>query len=143
MFETGSDGRFVLTGLVSGKYKVILRDAGRTIRWRPSDSGHNVSLSMGERIENLTLVYEGSYAISGYVYDSEGNPLEGLQVDAGNTRFLGNTPGHSTTDENGWFELLNLGDGRYNVRVTSPRGKEVMERNVEGGRDDIVLVIPL
>ena len=65
---------------------------------------------------------ESSVAISGYVFDSAGNPLADVPVeleDEGWTMWL-----EDTTDDDGYFEFIGLAEGLYELYINGEEGGE-------------------
>ncbi len=76
---TDEDGRFLLTGLVPGRYRVVHRSqfhfsAGRA-RFRQWPEGKDLILAEGEAVEAIDFALETGGIITGRVTDAEGTPV--------------------------------------------------------------------
>jgi protocatechuate 3,4-dioxygenase beta subunit len=81
---TSDDGRFVFNGLGAGRYDLVAVKAGWgvPVDWEfgaPS-SDRAVDLGSGERLTGLTIRLIRFATVSGYLRDSNGRPLVGMQV---------------------------------------------------------------
>ncbi|MBA3818176.1 MAG: carboxypeptidase regulatory-like domain-containing protein, partial [Deltaproteobacteria bacterium] len=105
------DGRYELTGLKAGTFKVeVSSDRGVA----PKD-GYKIELAAGATVER-DLVMEDAGAIKGVVVDAEGQPVANINVQArpiaGGTWGWG---GDHKTDDAGAFSIESLRPGDYRV----------------------------
>lgn len=107
---TDGFGNFVLADVCPGEYVVGIYKEGN----HPQEA-QKVRLDAGESVTGLKLIYdEGAlYAISGFVTDEQGNPVEGAHVQA---RAVFSEPLHipeQSTDATGAFQFDGLPQGEY------------------------------
>ena len=130
---TDGDGAYTITGLVPGTYRVGFRDPDGewAEEWYDDtiyDRAQDV-LVTGE----LTTPVDASLArgghIAGTVRDTEGNPLQGIDVSA--CRFMGEEAEEQwlwgwglnvQTDETGFFSIDGLRPGTYQIELRDPNG---------------------
>jgi carboxypeptidase family protein len=123
---TADDGRYEFAGLAAGQYtvnalKATYASAAYGAR-RPGGSGSTIALTEGQRLTNIN-VRLGRYAsISGIIYDQNGEPVQGISVEAlqytmrTGTRSLSSVYGRpETTDDRGAFRIGGLSPGQYYV----------------------------
>ncbi|MDI6903681.1 MAG: carboxypeptidase-like regulatory domain-containing protein, partial [Methanocellales archaeon] len=109
--QTNASGYYKITGLANGTYEMHV--------WPPYGSGlpswsGSVTVE-GDTIKNIQL--EGGSSIYGYVsYD--GTPVEGAWVDAWDP--VNYTFGYAKTDAYGYYKILGLQDGVYDMYVWPP-----------------------
>jgi hypothetical protein len=122
MAPTGLDGSFAIA-IAPGRYFAhagALNFLGRTYsesRQQPSRATL-ISLTAGQKIENIDFRLDPAGAISGTVYDDDNKPIEGVVVTAirreyfagGRRPTRGNDRG---TDEFGHFRISGLPPGTY------------------------------
>ncbi len=153
---TRADGRFTLSHLAAGDYAVSLRNGDQNGKYTPV--GHAV-LRAGERKTGLRFVVPveaavpaGASAISGRVVDKEGQPIEGLKIEAEAFHDARGLRRVATTNENGAFQLERLEARRYRLSAEDsayiatgaayfPAGSEgvelVVEKAEDGARSDV------
>jgi hypothetical protein len=113
--ETDQFGNYLISGLPAGEYRVFVwGDQGGWIDeyYFETPFHHEatpVLVVEGTVTPDIDFTMEAGGSISGTVFDLEGNPLGGIAVD---TEF----GGYGTcTDENGYYELVGLPFGTYQV----------------------------
>src|SRR5262245_45362884 len=70
-------------------------------------------------------------SITGHVLDPAGNPLSGVALGAESNVLMGQRTAHS--NEEGFFNLLGLPPGKYQVTATAPGMTPVVSENVDVG----------
>ena len=84
-----------------------------------------ISLSPGQKIDNIDVRIDPAGAISGTVYDEDNKPVEGVMVTAVHPEYLhGSQPilgDGSTSDEFGEFRISGLSPGSYYIRAGDER----------------------
>ena len=73
-----------------------------------------------------------SGSIVGYVYDQTGNPIKGVKASATSPTQIGGAQVGYTNDE-GQFRIRQLFPGTFEVRLTAPRLKTVVQKDVRVG----------
>lgn len=121
--ETTTDGagRFVLDQLFPGNFNLTVSPPeapGIT-----DDVAATVELAANQQVAGLRVVLDmtGGEMIAGHITDSNGAPIEGASVQAIG-RSSASSQGPVRTDENGYYEILRLQPGLYNV-VIQPTGR--------------------
>lgn len=84
-FRTGADGRFEFRGLPPGRYSLSAY-RGNYVRTTygarsPGGSGTSIVMAAGEQVRDLTIPLALYSAISGTIYDEDGQPAEGVAVE--------------------------------------------------------------
>lgn len=127
MVQTGPDGRYELTALRAGHYRVVASKSGfLTIEYRqpaPFESGAIIEIRDGQHIEDIDIALARHAAIVGHVFDETGDPVEGASVRVSQIAFiqgrrqLVNVSGVNDrlTDDRGRFRVWGLPPGHYIV----------------------------
>ncbi len=117
--ETGSDGTYKITGLVTGEYRVDVWAEGYLPEFydgvRDWDFATPVSVVEGQDTLNINFSLDVGGTISGVVTDAQGNPIEGAWVEAYSDDSSG--WGSAETDADGSYEIDGLATGEYRVQV--------------------------
>jgi protocatechuate 3,4-dioxygenase beta subunit len=123
---TRDDGSYVFDGLPPGAYGLSVFRSGymRTEHGarRPGGSGSTLSLAAGQRIADVVIRLPRYSAITGTIYDQDGEPAVGVSVEAmrytmrTGRRTLSNVYGQpARTDDRGVYRLDGLTPGEYYV----------------------------
>ena len=127
--RTGDDGQFRITGVAAGAYSLIALAPGFT---SPGDEdfgarGKTISVSEGERVENVEIEIKRGGVITGRVTDSQGRPLVEESLRLGKLDKSGKPqPDYYlynlnyemfVTDDRGVYRIYGLLEGRYLVSV--------------------------
>ncbi len=117
--RTQADGRFRFEGLEAGSYYLTANRSGY-LSPRERGGATPVQLSSGEQKTGLTLKLVAQSIISGRVFDEEGDPVQGAQIQvfqrqkmAGKLRWQ--PVNGSATNDRGEFRVTGLGAGEYAV----------------------------
>ena len=91
---------------------------------RPERSGTAVQLADGQQLRHLTITLFSAGAITGAVYNDEGEPLQGAQVRALRTMMSSGvrrwqTSNSVQSDDRGYYRLFGLSPGDYIVTASS------------------------
>ncbi|MHC4469619.1 MAG: carboxypeptidase regulatory-like domain-containing protein [Planctomycetota bacterium] len=131
--RTGNDGRFKISGLSPGEYRLTFSAPGRFVTFVLD----NVPAGTG----GLNVQLEEGKKISGVVTDYEGFPVKGVPVMAMPVK--GGTMVSAASNAEGKFEIKGLGDGKH--RLTTGHNKEgwVLDKPVEAeaGAKDVKIVV--
>ena len=123
---TSEEGTFVFDGLPAGTYGLsVFRPGYMRTEYgarRPGGSGSTIALAEGQRVADVELRLSRYSAITGAIYDHEGEPAVGVSVEAlrytmrTGRRTLSNVYGQPAfTDDRGVYRLDGLTPGEYYV----------------------------
>jgi carboxypeptidase family protein len=124
---TDIEGRFSITGIQPGRYEMnIERDGYVSKSYGEDESGNSSSilaLDSGQRVTDLIFHLQKRGAITGRVTDEDGDPAEGVTVEAlVRRRFRGKDSTtefrSAKTNDLGEYRIFDLPAGRYLVRAT-------------------------
>lgn len=107
--ETLLDGTYQIKNLLTGSYDLLISKDGYV-----SLEQTNISVFSGQETKNIHFTLTKTGSISGKVIYSDGTPIAGAQV------FAGEVPakaGESTTGPDGFYEIRSLPVGNYHVAV--------------------------
>ncbi len=112
---SAADGRFSFTGVTPGKYSAYADRVGFVNSQNGSPRERvDMMLKADDNKTGVDLKLIPTGALTGRVTDSDGEPVEGLDVQAQGAR--GGNSG--TTDENGQYRIGGLAPGKYTVRTS-------------------------
>ncbi|MCL6506100.1 MAG: carboxypeptidase-like regulatory domain-containing protein [Bryobacteraceae bacterium] len=124
---TEKDGKFSITGVAPGAYRLSARRAGYLqTEYGARGSGRQgttLTLLPGQRMAGLEVRLRRGAAISGRVVDEYGDPVERVMVRALRYRWTGSErqmsiQASTSTDDLGNYRLFGLEPGRYYLQVT-------------------------
>lgn len=120
--QTQADGRFRIDGLEPGNYYVVARKSGYVETGGPGGASR-FQLTGSEQKTGLTLKLTPQGIVSGRVFDEEGEPVQGAQVQVLQRRKLGGKlrwmPAMSNpTNDRGEYRIANLSAGEFAVSAT-------------------------
>jgi hypothetical protein len=131
--RSDSSGRFIFENVPSGRYRLIATYEGRYVpseygQRSPTGEGIPFDVADGQKITGIQLALSPTGAISGRIYDRDGEPLGKAQVLALRAVFKN---GRRTmtivqsveTDDRGEYRLYWLAPGRYYVGVMPDVGE--------------------
>lgn len=136
---TDAEGKYELIDLAAGPYTVIATKANyvRTA-WgeqRPEGPGKRITLTDGQRLENINLVLKRGGVVAGRIVDEFGDPVTDVFVMAmryqyvqGSRRLMPSGRGGATNDI-GEYRLYGLSPGQYFISATL--------RNMAGPMTDV------
>jgi protocatechuate 3,4-dioxygenase beta subunit len=117
--ETGSDGTYKITGLVTGEYRVDVWAEGYFQQFydgvRDWELATLVPVVEGQDTPNINFGLDLGGTISGIVTDAQGNPIEGAWVEAYSDN--GNGWGNAETGSDGSYNIGGLVAGEYRVEI--------------------------
>ena len=113
---TEADGRFAFQNVRPGRYRIVVARSGY---FRPPQT---ITVTAGERPRDIALMMSPTGAISGRVFDANGEPLGNAEVMAMKASYPEGrrtlTPvGSALTNDLGEYRLFWLAPGRYYVSV--------------------------
>ena len=131
MARTDVDGRYKLSELVPGSYRVYASAAGHA-EWQygqlvATQSGEAVQVYPGQATQRINIRLDRASAVSGRIFTAAGDPFPRVEVKLlGNRHFRGRTlrslpVAYAQTDEQGMFRFDGLQPGRYHVRAQTGR----------------------
>ena len=131
---TDSEGRYELTGLAAGRYRLAISKAGYvTLEYgqaRPFEAGKQLDLADGQTLDKIDFSLPRGSVITGRVTDEFGDPIADAQVQAMRYRFangerqLVSAGRTAMSDDIGQFRIFGLMPGDYIIRAA------VRENNV-------------
>lgn len=126
---TDASGHFVIKNIEPGRYYLGASHAGYVLQeyggrgageW---NSGTILTLSAGQHVRDISMRLIRAAAISGHIYDEDGDPVERAQVAAlrpgyleGRRQWMG--AGFAQTDDLGEYRLFDLAPGSYIISAT-------------------------
>jgi hypothetical protein len=127
--ETDGTGTFSIKDIEPGEYtlrtdKTGYYDPNRNCDSEDIQSGDDIKLAAGERVDKVKLQLLASAVITGTVFDPKGEPLPDAEVQAvrleafSGVRVLGNGVNPKISDDRGQFRIYHLKPGKYFVRVS-------------------------
>jgi hypothetical protein len=147
-YTTEADGKFIFRRAEPGRYRLQARATGYPVQnygqRSPNSQGMVLELTQGCRLLDLEFRLLPGGAISGIVYDENGEPAVGARVAAlrsglGPRRYLYSVTGAETNDH-GEYRMFGLSPGRYFVRATLEeavvRKTAVEDRRLQGFHPD-------
>lgn len=124
--QTDEEGKFSVGKITPGRYSLSLYRNGFVY----ADEGVKGSIQRGgvldvgpgQVIDEVVLGMQPAAVINGRVVDEDGEPIEGLLIDAAKFRYVNgsrelNAVGRSTTDDKGEYRIYGLAPDDYYVRV--------------------------
>jgi hypothetical protein len=125
---TDSDGRYELTALPAGRYRLFVNKAGFVAleygQARPFEAGKPLDMTAGQVLEKVDFSLPRGSAITGRVTDEYGDPITDVQVEALRYQFVNgerqlvNAGRASQTDDLGAYRIFGLMPGDYVVRAS-------------------------
>jgi hypothetical protein len=139
---TDDNGRYEITGLRAASYTLMASKGGFvTLRYgqrRPNEPGRPIHLADNAVLESVNVALPRGSAITGRVFDQNGEPVVNATVQALRRRFV---RGHreltagagtaDTTDDRGEFRVYGLSPGTYYLSASTP---EPLNREPAGAR---------
>ena len=124
--ETDEMGRFEIKGLAPGRYYLSAYRNGFVRQMygqrSPEGQGAMLTLSAGEKLANISFQMIPAAAITGHVYDEDGEPVVYAQVMAMHFSYVRGQrqlvpTGAGTTNDLGEFRIFGLAPGQYFVQA--------------------------
>lgn len=136
---TDAGGRFRLTDIEPGRYRLSVNRNGYVSQQygqrRPNRPGAILSLAPGQHLREIDFRLLRHSVISGSVYDEDGEPVLGAEVEAlrfryarGRRRLLPTQ--RTATNDLGEYRLYGLAPGRYYVSALYTPGMTVVVANM-------------
>jgi protocatechuate 3,4-dioxygenase beta subunit len=136
---TDEEGRFRFSSIEPGRYTIVSWTTGYApIQYGASFVGQRgtlVTITAGQRPEDLTITLRKGSAISGSVRDEFGDPI-GMTVFARDAFGSGIS---ATTDQHGRYRLGNLLPGTYVVGLEPGAGTPVIARDSNGQESTVII----
>ena len=132
---TDSQGRFAFSGLSAGSYGIGVQKPGFFNQAQISDWRSQADMVvLGPQAPPIVVKLVPEGIISGHIRDENGEPIEGVPVQAHGWRVVNGRRqpiegGGKTTDEDGQFRIYNLTPGTYYVAAGSAAGPQ----GIQGG----------
>lgn len=133
---TDADGRFVISGLPSGRIDLTTVARGylqhRYGALRPGGAPQPIELAAGQRLPNVVIPIWKETVLTGRVLDDAGDPMEGVSIGILRRETIGGRLRYTTgsaamSDDRGMFRAPALIPGQYMMVIaasvsTTPRG---------------------
>jgi hypothetical protein len=128
---TGADGKFRITDLAPGRYRLTVSRNGFVRQEygqrRPGQPGLALTLAPGQKMNDLLFRLLPGAIVTGRIFDEEGEPAAGVMVMLLRQRYIRGSrqwaPSESTqTNDLGEYRIAGLTPGRVYVSATYPSG---------------------
>src|ERR671915_1546929 len=123
---TDSEGRYELSGLPAGRYRLFVNKAGFVAleygQARPFEAGKPLDITAGQALEKIDFSLPRGSAITGRITDEFGDPITDVLVEALRYQFVNGerqlvSAGRTAqTDDLGAYRIFGLMPGDYVVR---------------------------
>jgi hypothetical protein len=127
--STDSEGRYELTGLPAGRYRLNVNKAGFVAleygQVRPFEAGKPIDIAAAQLLERIDFSLPRGSVITGRITDEYGDPIADVQVEAMRYQFVNgerqlvNAGRPANTDDIGAFRIFGLMPGEYIVRASA------------------------
>jgi hypothetical protein len=124
---TDGEGRYELSGLPAGRYRLFVNKAGYVSleygQVRPFETGKPIDITAGQALEKVDFSLPRGSAITGRITDEFGDPITDVQVEALRYQYVNGerqlvSAGRSAqTDDLGAYRIFGLMPGDYIVRA--------------------------
>ncbi|MBI1849650.1 MAG: carboxypeptidase regulatory-like domain-containing protein [Planctomycetes bacterium] len=108
--RTDTTGRFCITDLAAGRYRVSAQIQGRR-----NDAKRDIELKVGQAVDGIDLVLEQGPSISGRVVDSFGKGVSFVRIEAFADSLPKSAKTRLSTESDGSFHIEGLAEGTYTV----------------------------
>ena len=125
---TDSEGRYELSSLPAGRYRLFVDKAGYVAleygQARPFEAGKPLDIAEGQALDKIDFSLPRGSAITGRITDEFGDPVTDVQVQALRYQFVNgerqlvNAGRPSQTDDLGAYRVFGLMPGDYVVRAS-------------------------
>jgi len=141
---TAADGRFELRNVPAGHYTLSVHRNGYVEaqygQKKPNDPGSTLTLRPGQKLADLVFKLGRTGAITGLVFDEEGEPMQGIHVNAVRKVYVNGKMRSQSVDEResndlGEFRLFGLSPGRYLISAEPETWNRVVGDREFSGAD--------
>jgi hypothetical protein len=125
---TDSEGRYELSALPAGRYRLFVDKAGYVAleygQARPFEAGKPLDITEGQLLEKIDFSLPRGSAITGRITDEFGDPITDVQVQALRYQFVNgerqlvNAGRAAQTDDLGSYRIFGLMPGDYVIRAS-------------------------
>jgi protocatechuate 3,4-dioxygenase beta subunit len=135
-----ASGRFVIAGVAPGRYTIQARGNGYSFQaygqQQPGGPGKVLTLAPGQHEKDIVFRLMPPGVITGTVYDEDGDPVTGANVQAMRSAQTGGRrqmvpAGGAQTNDLGEYRIYGLESGDYYIVAHSPRTPVVNEPSDE------------
>ncbi len=121
--RTSASGAFTFRDLEPGTYQITVERAGYVSA--PENKGKTVTVKAAENTSDVRLTLLRTGAISGRVFDTDGEPLGRVSIQVLPLRKGAAGGSYATTDDGGEYRAFDLAPGKYKVVAShQARGQE-------------------
>jgi hypothetical protein len=121
--RTSASGAFTFSDLEPGAYQITVERAGYVSA--PENKGKTVTVKAAENTSDFKLTLLRTGAISGHVFDTDGEPLGRVSIQVLPLRKGATGGSYATTDDHGEYRAFELAPGKYKVVAShQARGQE-------------------
>jgi hypothetical protein len=142
---TAADGRFELRNVPAGPYSLTVHRNGYVDaqygQKKPNDPGSKLTLRPGQKLVDLVFKLGRTGVITGRLFDEDGEPMQGIRVNALRDAYINGKIQLQETDEResndlGEFRLFGLSPGRYLVSAEPNMWNRVVGKREFSGADN-------
>ncbi len=114
--RTSASGAFTFRDLEPGTYQITVERAGYVSA--PENKGKTVTVKAAENTSDVKLELLRTGAISGRVFDTDGEPLGRASIQVLPLRKGATRGSYATTDDRGEYRAFDLAPGKYTIVAT-------------------------
>ena len=130
---TDVNGVYVITGLAAGDFRVQFSGpmgSNLLSEYHPDTTNSSlavpVKVAAGAMVTGIDASLASGASITGHVTDSQGRPVQGVNVWVNPTLMMGGGSGNATTNANGDYLVSGLAAGDYRVQFSTPMGSNLV-----------------
>ena len=130
---TNANGDYLVSGLAAGDYRVQFSapmGSNLVSEYHPDTPDSSlavpVKVAAGAMVTGIDASLASGASIAGHVTDSQGRPVQGVNVWVNPTLMIGGGSGNATTNANGDYLVSGLAAGDYRVQFSAPMGSNLV-----------------
>src|SRR5262249_48037571 len=141
---TADDGRYLFTGLTTGKYALSAQARRHLTQAFNQHDGFSTAIAVGPNLESTGLIFKlpAESSISGTVLDEAGEPVRDATVALYFNGLAGGVDatrpqGRTTTNDEGAYHFNHLAPGRYMLAVNARPWYAVQAPHAQPAQDAV------